>query len=318
MNDDVTAYDLATGAVRWHTAGLVGRPRALPSDGATVLFATRTVAALDAVTGAVRWRVTAPHDASDPAPVQDAERVYLGTSADSGALVQVLAYDRATGQARWAVSVGPSWIYTTRVRGFTLSGGTLYSVVTQCTNPGCGTAVSWVIALDPASGSERWRLRVADGGPATLIVEPVVAAGGLLLAGEYIGNAAIAIDPVRRRVVWRTAFRVGYGGPADAPVDDSSGVVYVGSADTYVYALDRATGARRWETGIGGSVNALGRCGSGVVAQALGVYALRTSDGRLLGTAYDRGDERARSPVVSIGNRLVVGTAGGVAVLRCP
>lgn len=325
VDADVTAYDLATGAVRWHTVGLAGYPHALATDGATVVFAAAVVAALDAATGAVRWRATPPASAGGAGPVQDTARVYVGAGGVQGANgppASVLAYDRATGAVRWTAPVGRGWPYRSGVRGLTLaSDGVLYVAASQCTITECGTVVSWVIALDPATGAERWRLRVGDpaaDAKATLFVEPVVAAGGLLLASDYRTNAALAIDPVRRRVVWRTAFRPDYAGPGDAPVDDASGTVYVGSGDTYAYALDRATGAKRWESLIGGSINNLGRCGTGLVAQALGAYALRRSDGRILGTAYARGPERSASAVVSVGERLVVATSAHVAVLRCP
>lgn len=320
---DVTAYDLGTGAVRWHTTELAGRPHAVPSDGSTVLFAADVVAALDAATGAVRWRATPPGFAGAAAPVQDSARVYVGTAAPNGGSPPVVvAYDRATGEVRWTAPVSRGWAFASGVRGLTLApDGVLYVAASQCTIAQCATVVSWVIALDPATGAERWRLRVgdpADAAKATLFVEPLVAAGGLLLASDYRMNAALAIDPVRRRVAWRTAFRPGDAGPGDAPVDDSTGTVYVGSGDTYAYALDRATGAKRWELLVGGSISNLGRCGTGVVAQTLGMYALRRSDGRILGTAYDRGLERSASAVVSVGDRLVVGTSARVAVVRCP
>ena len=321
---DVRAYDLATGVVRWRTRGFVGLPRAVVSDGALVIFAggmngTGSLAALDPATGGVRWTAAPPDYVGFAAPVLDAAHVYVGTSVMGGGVrVAVYAHDRATGQVVWTATVGADWPYRSSVRGLTLAGGTLYAAATQCLINACGDAVSWVIALDPATGAERWRLRLSDPSRRqTLLVDPVTAARGLLFASDYGGNSAWGVDPGARRVVWRTAFTPGWTGPAAAPALDSTGMVYVGSGDTYAYALDAATGAVRWRTVLHGSINELTLCGQHVVAQLQGLFILRANDGQVVDSGYVQPVTAVSNLAVSQG-LVVVGTSDGVAAVVCP
>ena len=324
----VRAYDLATGAPRWSAAGPSSRPDILVSDGRLVVAASGVtnageVVALDAASGAVRWRAAPPDYVGAAAPLLDGARVYVGTSGPAGnragpTASTVLAYDRETGALRWSASVGAGWAFRSGVRGFALADSTLYVSATQCVIGPCGQVVSWVIALDAGSGREQWRLRVGEPTGQTMLIRAVRPYKGLLLASDAGSNAALAIDVAARRVAWRTAFRATGFGPADAPAVDAAGIAYVGSADEYVYALDPATGRKRWGTYVGGSVYELARCERGVVAQLMGLRPVRTADGRAGRLTYSDASEFAKTNLAVAGDVVVAGTSRGLVAVGCP
>ena len=81
------------------------------------------------------------------------------------------------------------------------------------------------------------------------------------------------------------------------------GVVYVGSLDNNVYALNAKTGARLWSYATGSSVyNSSPAVANGVVYLGSGfnLYALNAGTGALLWT-YTTGDGVQSSPAVANG-----------------
>jgi hypothetical protein len=70
--------------------------------------------------------------------------------------------------------------------------------------------------------------------------------GDAARSGTYRGGG-----PALAGLAWRVATD---GDVVSSPAI-AGGVVYVGSNDGYLYALDLATGARRWRTSLGGGVS---------------------------------------------------------------
>jgi outer membrane protein assembly factor BamB len=90
----------------------------------------------------------------------------------------------------------------------------------------------------------------------------------------------------------------------------ANGVVYVGSHDKKVYALNATTGAFKWSYTTGGSVYSSPAVANGVVyvgSTDFNVYALTASTGTLLWTGTTGGQIFLSSPAVADG-RLYVGS----------
>ncbi|MDG2003221.1 MAG: PQQ-binding-like beta-propeller repeat protein [Novosphingobium sp.] len=216
------------------------RVRSQPSfAGGSLMFGTPTgtVYALDEETGCVRWTfaadaevrtsvVVAPWQAGDQAA---APLAYFGDLVGN-----VYAVEAATGKPVWKISGDEH--PAARVTGSPVfAGGTLFVVFSSfeessTTNPfyPCCTFRGSVLALDPATGAEKWRR--------FLIEEPVP-------TGTSENGTAMH-------------------GPAGAPVwavpayDEARGQLYIATGNNYaspttdmsnaVLALNAATGAIKW------------------------------------------------------------------------
>jgi outer membrane protein assembly factor BamB len=275
------------------TAGLGGGPvRCTPAVlGGAVLAAGRaTLHARDLATGAGRWAVVT--GAPCPArPVPHAGTLFAVTDADT-----VHALDPADGSARWRAALPPG-----AERDLPLAAA-------PCPGPDGSLLVAGrsgdLIALDAATGAERWTRRIGgtgcssptvhegtvlvgseEGGlwaldaltgeprwtypaPGGVVSSPAVA-GGTVHVGGFDGQVH-AVDAATGARRW--AFPTGRGVLGSPLVAD--GTVYVGGHDARLYALDAATGRVRWTCPVGGPV-------VGTPALADGVLYVGALDGRL-------------------------------------
>ncbi|MFN8574246.1 MAG: PQQ-binding-like beta-propeller repeat protein [Gemmatimonadaceae bacterium] len=108
---------------------------------------------------------------------------------------------------------------------------------------------------------------------------PIVVDGRMYVSADY--NVVTAFDLRTKKALWRYAPAVDKGKPCCGPVSRglalSNGMVFLGTIDARVIALDAATGAVKWEV-----VNA----------------------------AADSGYSITMAPVI-VGDRVIVGTSGG-------
>ena len=101
----------------------------------------------------------------------------------------------------------------------------------------------------------------------------------------------------------QTLWRFNTGGPVDSPVV-SDGVVYVGSLDNNVYALNASNGARVWSYATGGQIMlsspAVADGAVYIGSEDHKVYALNATTGAFL-WSYTTGDWVVSSPAVANG-----------------
>lgn len=110
-------------------------------------------------------------------------------------------------------------------------------------------------------------------------------------SGTYDSNSAPMLAQIRWK--FRTGARV-ISSPAVV-----GGVVYVGSADHFVYALDAASGRVRWRYRTGGAVNSSPAVAGGtvfVVSADGNLHALDAIDGKPRWTFRTRGERRFTAP----------------------
>jgi outer membrane protein assembly factor BamB len=199
--------------------------------------------ALEAESGALLWTFDAGAPiASSPAVTEGV--VLLGSR--DGVLHGVSASD---GAPMWRLETGPDlplawgyegWDYITSSP--TLAGGTAY----------WGSGDGNVYAVDPQTGRERWRFDTGGRIRST----PAVAEG-LLVIGNSDGFV-FGLDARSGEPIWRFETAGVRLNSADFGFDRkqvsasaalSDGIVYVGSRDASLYALDARDGTQRWKYG---------------------------------------------------------------------
>ena len=273
----------------------VGMPAA-DDEGVVVTYGHAHVVLLDAG-GRPRWTVDHPN-VRDVAARLTPDAVLVPT--EEG----LLALDRATGTARWEARIGErantpvvaagravvsTWDGS--LAAFDLAGG---GVAWRVPLPGValgpaggddrvvvttweaeGGAGAGLLAVDPATGRERWEVPLPVGG---LSGPGLLTAGGERLAVVIAGDVAahaLSLDSGTER--WSTPLE-GAGSPEVVPVDAGGGTVLLGHRLGGLVLLDGADGRVRWEAASDGVAVRGGPAGPGPG----GTYALPLDDGRLL------------------------------------
>lgn len=170
----------------------------------------------------VRWRVENGGGLASPAVADGV--VYAGGNGN-----YVFALDAQRIGVTPAIAAGLVYIATDQVYGG-------------------GDAPSAVIAVDAATGAERWRHETGVEGD-TFFSSPTIVDGELYIGSQSeVGPSALhALDAATGEGIWRwdvSQYMTVFSSPA--VVD---GTVYVGGDG--LYAVDAATGAPKWRLGIG-------------------------------------------------------------------
>jgi outer membrane protein assembly factor BamB/sugar lactone lactonase YvrE len=269
--------------------------------GDTVYFASddAVVHGVDRSSGKERWKTTLEKP-SVRGPLATDARLYFADEAGA-----VLALDPAkTGAKIWQSA--SSYGETTELLSIN---GSLYF----------GTGDGFLVALDAATGAERWKLKLTpDGAPAH---NPAYADGRIFLGTASAGFKAV--DLTTHAVVWTgdlggddtgTA-SAGNGAayiatPADSPTGklrafDATtgkplwtgpspmlttpnvvdGIAYSSSMQGLVDAIDASTGALRWSVQLSGKIRPMAVVGTTLFLSAdteQRVYAIETTTGRKL------------------------------------
>jgi outer membrane protein assembly factor BamB len=282
---EVRAYALADGTPRWEHAIATGvdslaaslwAPPAI-ADGVVYAGVEGRFAALDVATGEPVWSVDQHPDypwlGSLAAPAVSTDLVLASFGRADG----VSAFRTATGERVWqrqdvlAVNAAP-----------VVAGGVAYLASTY----------GDVIALDVATGTQRWTRRLVDGGfdwGYAITTAPAYADGRLFVPTQW--NALVALDAATGTELWRVTtpggplelahYRSAQPGFAASPIVTGN-IVWVGRPDGVLVALDVANGHELWSTQLGAPV----------------VSAPAPVDGGLIVATYD-GTVRALVPAAA-------------------
>jgi eukaryotic-like serine/threonine-protein kinase len=210
----------------------LGGPAAGPvvADGAVVIVAERGVLALQPESGEVIWEVPRLEGpAGSPAVAGDL--VVHATGSGSGAAL--VARQIADGREVWRILTGAA-----PAGGPTAAGDAVFA----------GTREGLVLAVDAASGEERWRYDtrgLIDAAPA--VAEDLVLA---VSEDDATGQATLfALDAERggeeEAPVWRFAPQGAASSPA-APVAVAGDIAVLASSDATVRGFGLAAGGERW------------------------------------------------------------------------
>ncbi|HEX7880542.1 MAG TPA: PQQ-binding-like beta-propeller repeat protein [Candidatus Eisenbacteria bacterium] len=169
-------------------------------------------------------------------------------------------------------------------------------------------------ALDAATGRARWQFQT--GGP--VVAKPTVTGAYLYVASD--DGWLYKIEAGSGREVWRCDTHggavkrawpsltvEGYDSQASAALV-ADGLVYVGSADGHLYAIDDATGSPRWDFATGGIIRSTPvMAGNNVVVGSHDhfVYAVNARTGTLA-WKHDKQDAVVSTAAV-VGNQVLIG-----------
>jgi outer membrane protein assembly factor BamB len=296
------------GGVHWrfHTAGPI---RSTPAVTPTLVFVGSGDGALYAVdrrTGRQRWRF----DAGDAVTASPAVAGALVVAANHHG--RIFALRAETGRLVWSRQSGAALpLNTYPAGGWDIWAG---SPVVSGTTVVIGGPDGIIYALDLASGRPRWTHRTGGRVRST----PAIA-GGTVVVGSWDGRVyALDLASGTERWVHRTigdtldSHAAGFDRRAiQSSPAIAEGGVFVGSRDGGLYALDAATGERRWRFSHRGSWVV------GSPAVQSGVVYVGSSDGHFVqavdaksGTEkwrFEAGSNLLSSPSLA-GGLLLVGT----------
>jgi len=244
------AFFQGQGGVRWRvrtgdavrSSPAVTQTRVFAGSGDGYLYA------IDRANGKVVWRYAAG------GPVHSSPAIAGGLVVAETMDGRIFAVDQKSGKQRWSMKTGPALPFNTFPAG--AWGYIASSPVVVGQRVVIGAPDGGVYALDLTSGKQRWHTRTNGRVRAT----PAVV-DGVVVVGSFDGRVyALDLETGVERWVHKTegdtldSAKWGFDRRAiqgSAAVSD--GTVYVGSRDSGLYAIDFATGHRRWRFSHRGS-----------------------------------------------------------------
>jgi outer membrane protein assembly factor BamB len=242
-----------------------------------VHFGHQGTACLD-LDGKVLWRSTElkyqPVHGNGGSPILAGDLLVFSCDGAEGPFVAAL--ERATGKVRWKVPRR-----TEALKYFSFSTPLLIDVKgqKQIVSPGSEA----VMAYEPATGKEIWRVRYAGG--YSVVPRPVYGHGLVFICTGYESPSLLAIRPDGRGDVTAThvAWRTRQGVPLTPSLLLDGNELYMVSDSGFASCLDARTGREHWSKRLpgrysaspllaGGRIYFQNEAGTGVVIQAGKVY----------------------------------------------
>ena len=307
----VIALNLADGSVRWRfdpPYRLWDRAYAGDSRSFFIGGEEGRLIALDVQSGAVNWQIELGINAQTPL-LATAGALYVpttfvgpGLTADPEGKAQLFAIDLADGRTLWAFTSDNYILQTPYRLADTIYVGGSYEAEVDVDEGG----PMRLYALSAADGSEKWAFESLDGYPKQVFANETAVA--YIAYQDFVSGVDVAAGTLR----WRRD--TGNWVPTLTGVGD---LIYFGSANTVVHALNVADGAVVWQFNIPeGTFNYV--LGAPVrmddtlyfLTQQGDLMALNAEDGRLLwhyATAV-----AARTGLAAANNYLVIGDAEGL------
>lgn len=213
-----------------------------------------SVYALNASTGAVLWQFQT-REAILASPTVANGTVFVGSS--DGYLYALKASD---GTQLWRTYGGPANIAVS-VGTPSVNNGIVYDSSSDNVNH------SYLFALNASDGTQLWRISVTG----QLFTGPQVVNNVIYIAssalsqqgGAYVTDSYVyAFNVTDGSQIWLSDK---IGNDILAPPTVANNVVYVGAQDTYLYALDAASGKLIWRYNTGGVISASPAFADGVI-----------------------------------------------------
>ena len=304
----LSAYDTDDGAAIWAQPILGPCQPPIIVDG-RALCPGSTLSAFEAATGAPLWTFEPDSVLSQVSGTADTERVYAGT------LQSALALDAETGELLWQRGFSGTWELI-RMRSLTLApNGDLLVAFEGEFERNVIFSVSVIVAVDPATGEERWRF--VDGDETTNKgIGGLTLWEGLALYLSTTGREAVAVDLSTREVVWRAPMGpTAFSGLQPPRVKD--GVAYYTDTTGGVYAVDARTGEEVWTTQRPAGFLGQTVCGDLLYADnPIGEF-FRLSDGRYVGDAVERDSDDIAGQAAAADDVLYLSADSGVYAFDC-
>lgn len=272
-DNSIRAWDVQTGALRWRhvTGGWVDASACVTEDTVFVPCRDKTLYALDRLTGAVRWQtVTGSADCSSP--VYDKGKIYLISGPPER---KAYCYDALTGSLLRSYPLSQCGFSSPALSGSSLcfgtndgrltcldlqSGTTVWSLATQggllysCAAISSGTvyAVSGgderrLFAMDLQTGAPLWQSVEIDTVTSSVSSVAVGSEGIYLVStfnavvdGETVSELWLMAFDLYGALCWRTRIGWPHGSDIISSPLIAGDVIYVGSGDGNLYAVNAA------------------------------------------------------------------------------
>lgn len=308
------AYELESGEVAWR--GTITGPCAPPVVAAGRVFCPGDkMFAFDAATGRPLWTTPTESSLQLTEGTADAQRVYAGTAGrDQGDPGVAFAFDAASGLLVWRRAFNSAEWPQVWVRSLTLSpeGDLLIAFQAEYVRNQIFSAAV-IVAVDPATGEERWRF--VDGDRTTdRDIGGLTIWEDMMLYSSATGHDAVAVNRNTRQVVWRAPFTpAGFSGLRPPLVRD--GVAYFTDTQGGVFAVDARTGRQRWKTRQPYGYQSHEVCGDIVYGDDILGDILDRATGRPLGRPLGEDDSMGQAAVAD--DVLYLSAESGVYAFDC-
>lgn len=239
MDGHAYGVDVQSAEQVWHLQpGEAATSPAIAEGTVYIAGGDNVLYALDSRTGRRRWMFDTGPWGGDSSPVVVDGVVYVGGGADGLSLEptsHLYAFDARNGGVLWRFATAGQGVGSSPA----VADGRVYFVAPDET----------LVALDAASGTERWRFAVE---PTVAAYEPHASpavADGVVYFVSGPGRV-YALDARTGRLRWRSEARVPVPPPPGSAPAVSHGLVYVADwsgARSRLLAIDAGTGKTRWE-----------------------------------------------------------------------
>jgi outer membrane protein assembly factor BamB len=297
---DIRAYSVSNGRLLWQAPLQSYAPRALVVSSGMVIIPEAMISARDIRTGNKIWEFTPDANASLGRAAADSSAFYCGTSSH-----HIYALRLSDGQKLWSTDLAPEWEYPAVVRGISIFDETVYAALEQWRNEKGTNSSGWLIALEAKTGKLLWRFKTGDGNQRKGLSSSPLVTSQLVITGDYLSNAVVAVDRKTGQEAWRFQGEPGFVGFPETPVLIGD-VIYAASGDTYVYALDLATGRLKWRSKMPGANEAYVICGENILVNHLGLSVLDPQNGHTIQVALHGEDEFPTSGFAVNGKNVFV------------
>jgi outer membrane protein assembly factor BamB len=293
------AYNATDGTLKWQYVPQIGFPLySSPAvDPATNLIffgavpnfdpgAPSPFYALDALTGTLKWSMILPWNEYG-FPTLAFNTLYVGTSRETGPGT-IEAIDEVTGHVVWQNAAnGGVW-------GSVAADTSTNTVFTSVGNP-----ADTINAYNATTGALIWQYTIPNSGPDDDPGSGITVSKSLVFENSKIGSN-YAVNENTGTLSWTTPIGTLHNGDVSSQAVTDNGVLYVGSTDTNLYAMNAATGVVLWKTATGGGIYSSPAFANGVVY--IGsldgkIYALNGTTGAIL-WSYATGGPVYSSPII--------------------
>lgn len=313
-NRSFVAYSRQSGEEVWRNT-ITGPCSPPVKSGNRVYCPGDALFAFDAATGRTLWTTQTPSTLQLTEGTADAERVYVGTAGTTaGTVGMAFAYNAATGALIWNHPLNDGDWRGIWVRSLTLSpeGDLLIAFEGQYAPPTIFSAAV-IVAVDPATGEERWRY--VDGGRTTnREIGGLTLWEDLMLYSDPTGQEAVAVNRLTRQVVWRVRYTPDSFSTHRPPLV-KDGVAFFTDTQGAVVAVDARTGRQRWRTKRPFGFLSHEVCGDIVFGNDQLGEVFDRATGRPLGRPLGEDDTIGQAAVAD--NVLYLSAASGVYAFDC-
>jgi outer membrane protein assembly factor BamB len=238
------------------------------------------VYALNSTTGALIWNYSTAGNGIVCSPAVANGVVYVGTGGTTGTFY---ALNATTGSVVWKYTPGGPYCFECSP---VISNGIVY--VGTCSS--VGAPQCYLYALSASSGSLIWNFPVPYG---DYMCSPAVA-NGIVYIGQFgcdappSGYDFFALSAATGGLIWEFRDRTDvsqWGTGISSSPAVANGIVYVGSCNGMMYALNAASGTQVWNYTCGGQVWSSPAVANGIVYVGStngNVYALNVATGALV------------------------------------